>query len=169
MQEEATAESMSAADTKLRHTPPVIAWLIALSWALHVAAIALFDWTHASLMVQVIIAVGVLGLLSALAWLLFGAPWKLACIVSSAVIVALYFVRWSLHIFSMYRVEPELGIWVAAGRVWHIIAAGTSWRAEKLNAMSAFVHLYWDVLMLPVQVVVLITLIWGLSRAGDRN
>jgi hypothetical protein len=144
----------------MRRADLAIRWLVVLTWALHVTAFVVFDWKEASPLLWGVNVVGFIGLLAALAWLRVGSPWRRPCIYASSVAVALYIARWYINISTTYRTEPDGGILAAIGRVAHVVSVRFTWQEERLGAAWALLHLYWDVLMLPVQLLVIAILIW---------
>ena len=137
-----------------------IRWFFLLTWTLHSIAFFVFDWTEAPLLLWAVNVAGFLGLAVAVAWLRAGNAWRRPCIYVSSLVVVLYITRWFINISNTYRAEPEIGVLAAIGRVAYAVSARFTWQEERLGAISAILHLYWDVLMLPVQLLVVAILVW---------
>jgi hypothetical protein len=164
-----TAKRMSSPPNALGSPAQWGKALVVLTWALFVVAIVLLDWQQASSLQYFINSLGAIGLVVALLWLMFDGKWKTAVMVVSVALVGVYALRWGAHVASTYSTSPELGYWGAIDRLGELLAARFSWQKEKLGLSWAVLHVYWDALILPVQLVVIGYLVWLPTRSRSER
>jgi hypothetical protein len=132
--------------------------LVISAWTIFAAAVFLLDWQGASALYWTINLVGLAGLVVAIAWAIRGHEWIGKCIGLSAIFVFLYFLQWALQIRELYYSSPHDGLPTAIYRLaaaWHALFV---WRASKFGAGWALLGMYWDFIVVLLQIVAVFVL-----------
>lgn len=135
-------------------------------WAIFGAAVLLLDWQEASTLYWAINVVGLAGLAAAIAWFVRGGQWIKLCIATSAVFLLLYLVQWGIQVRELYYASPESGITTAMYRLAAAWRTLFSWRQDKFGMGWALLAIYWDVVVVVLQISVLFLL---LKRTSTKD
>lgn len=128
-------------------------------WAMFATAVLLLEWGGSSVLYWTINLVGLTGLVMAIAWAIRGNQWVDRCIGVSAIFLLLCFTQWVLQIRELYYSSPEDGVATAIYRLAGAWQALFVWRADKFGAGWALIGVYWDVVVVLLQIVAVSVLV----------
>jgi hypothetical protein len=168
MQETTSAEKLLSGPRHELNAPDLwVRVFVVASWALLAVAIACLDWSNAWRIHYAINVVGMAGLVATLIWFFVDRNWKYAVITASAVLISLHLLRWTVHVYDAYAADPEMGVGTALGRIAQLLAARFAWHERGIGIGPAILHIYWDIVVVPVQVVVIGVLLGHRRRSPD--
>jgi len=98
----------------------------------------------------------------------FAPKWRLACAVVSLVLVFVYLVRWNLQVDDIYATSPTLGVTRAIERLIQVQTSVFQSNNLKYGLLWAVLAAYWDVLIVPVQIIVAVLLLFY-RRTGNEQ
>ena len=130
-------------------------------WALFVASVLLLDWREPSVLYIATNLVGVVGLAIAIVWLFLEGRWRYYCLLASATLLLLYAAQWTFQLIDIYSASPHGGISAALYRLvesWGILF---NWRREKFGTGWAILAIYWDAIVVILQIVLIWLLLTG--------
>lgn len=127
---------------------------VVTTWAIFSVAILLLDAPSPRGIYYLINAVGISGLCVSIVWFVVAPKWRLACGTVSVLFVLVYLLRWSLQIEDIYSTSPALGVGTAVERLIHVWGSVFESNRAKYGLPWALLAAYWDVFVVPIQILV---------------
>ena len=146
-----------------------IASAVVAIWAIFALAVAFLDWRSASILYYVINATGIAGFATGVAWLRYGGRWAYVCLVVSVAFLVLTAAQWMIQIVDLHSANPDGGIPAALLRLVETWGILFTWRRDKFGVGWALLAIYWDVLVVILQSVVVAVLITELRKPPARS
>lgn len=145
---------MPGARSTLSGTPLPIRAFVLATWTVFLAAILLLNAPSPRGVYYIINAIGLLGFGASIVWFLVGRNWRYVCIALSVLLIVIYLLRWFLQVEQINATSPELGLGTAIERLVRVWTSMFSWNDKNYGLIWALLAAYWDVLIVPVQIVV---------------
>lgn len=136
-----------------RNTMATRAFVVA-TWIVFATAILLLDAPSPRGTYYLINAIGLAGLALSIVWFGIAPKWRMACAAVSILLILAYLLRWYFQIADIYTTSPQLGVNVAIERLVQVWAAVFASNKAKYGLLWALLAAYWDVLVVPVQLIV---------------
>jgi hypothetical protein len=137
------------------------------TWVVFGAAILLLDAPSPRGIYYLINAIGLVGLGVSIVWFIVAPQWGLACVTLSGLLILVYLLRWYLQVDDIYRTSPALGVGTAIERLIQVWTSVFESNRAKHGLLWALLAAYWDVLIVPVQVLVA-ALVFSHRRRGNE-
>jgi hypothetical protein len=127
---------------------------VVAAWAIFGAAILFLNAPSPRGIYYIINTIGFVGLGVAIVWFVIAPKWRMACVALSILLIAVYLLRWYLQVDEIYETSPALGVSTAVERLSNVWVSVFEANRAKYGMLWALLAVYWDVFIVPVQVLV---------------
>jgi hypothetical protein len=169
MHQKEAQELMPPAESHIAGQPSVAARaFVVATWAVFGAAMLLLNGSSPRGVYYIINAIGLIGLGVSIVWFVVAPQWRFACLAASILLILVYLLRWYLQVDEIYKTSPALGVGTAIERLIQVWASVFESNRAKYGVLWALLAAYWDVFMVPAQVLAA-ALVFFPRRGGNER